>query len=138
MDRARLQSLHDACQALLALDAFALDLVERLMRRDKPNGIDSHPAASASPVNPRAPASARTRRNPLTPSPEQIERAEQALMDVVRANPEASVNALAAIAGAPRASTGARLKRLAARGAVHRGEGGAWVVDGEGGGIRPT
>ena len=136
MDRARLQSLHDACLALLALDASALDLIEQIMRRDKPNGLDSNPA-SASPVNPRVPASGADRANPLTPSPEAVERAERALMDVMRANPGASVNALAAIASAPQASTGARLKRLEARGAVHRGEGG-WVVDGEGGGIRPT
>jgi len=83
----------------------------------KPNGHDRHPPAPASGVSASPP---RVMKTQFIANPAQVQAAEKRLLATLRANPGASIHALAKAAGANRSSTGERLRRLAAHGVCER------------------
>jgi hypothetical protein len=124
MTRQELTALRDALTVALALPD---DLREQLARWLAPepaprpgNGLDPDPPPSAS--TPRPTHAAKPAKAPA---------GERKLLEAMKANPGLSANALARAAGMSRSTTGERLKRLAAQGAIEKFPDG-WRIAGEG------
>ena len=125
MTREELTALRNAIDMTLALpDSLRALLAQWLMpEAAKPNGHDRHPPAPASPP--------RTLKAQFIANPAQVQAAERRLLAALRANPGASIHALAKAAGANRSSTGERLRRLAAHGVTEKDAAGRWKVKDE-------
>ena len=102
----------------------------------KPNGRDPDPPppAKARPAKPRA----QGQRRLIEANEAQARAAEHKLVAVIRANPDLNAAALARASGSRRSSTGERLKRLSARGAIEQDTEGRWRVAREEDGAGPT
>jgi hypothetical protein len=133
MTRQELTALRDAIDMTLALPDSIRALLAQWLAPEtaKPNGHDPHPprfqavAASDSRSRITAPLSRPTQagQNRSNSRP-----AELRLLAAMRGKPGSSMNALAKAAGANRASTGERLRRLAAQGEVEKDPDGRWKL----------
>jgi MarR family len=117
--REELIALRDAIDITLALPDSVREMLVKMLTPEpaKPNGHDRHPPAPASGVSASPP---RVMKTQFIANPAHVQAAEKRLLATLRANPGASIHALAKAAGANRSSTGERLRRLAAHGVCER------------------
>lgn len=134
-----LTALRDAIDALVKLPDRLRDQVAQWLAPTaaRPNGRDPHPPQAEPEASarvgkfptlndpPHAGKASRGRR------PAAAKAAEQRLLTAMRESPGLSANALANAAGASRSTTGERLRRLAARGAIAKDGAGRWRLAGE-------
>jgi DNA-binding transcriptional ArsR family regulator len=153
MDREQLTALRDLLNLILELpDSMHGQIAQWLTQETaKPNGRDPHPPPIAptekqlekapgartdlEPLGtaPRGPIKPSPRRSP-TPdavkvrqsAPFNTKAAERRLLEALQEHSGASVNVLAKAAGASRSSTGERLRKLAAQGALEKDPDGRW------------
>jgi Winged helix-turn-helix DNA-binding len=130
MTREELIALRDAIDITLALPDSVREMLVKMLTPEtaKPNGHDRHPPASASIISASPPRAMKTQ---FIANPAQVQAAEKRLLAALRANPGASIHALAKAAGANRSSTGERLRRLAAHGVTGKDAAGRWKVKDE-------
>jgi DNA-binding transcriptional ArsR family regulator len=153
MDRDELTALRDVLTLILKLpDSMRAQLGQWLAPETaKPgNGLDLHPPPIAPAGNEPEAQGARTDleplgtapRGPIKPSPRRsptpyavkvrqsapfnTKAAERRLLEALQEHSGASVNVLAKAAGASRSSTGERLRKLAAQGALEKDPDGRW------------
>src|ERR1700677_2733636 len=114
MTREELLALRDAIDEALAWPDSVRDQIGQWLTPEtaKPNGHDPHPPPTASTPRPAQPRQVAPRGPPSN--------AERRLLAAVRDHPLASATELPKSANASRSSTGERLKRLAARGAIEK------------------
>lgn len=142
MNREELVALRDVLDALLRCPDHVRELLVRWLTPEgaKPNGRDPHPPPeSLTPANgfndpppsgaPK-PRSANVERL-VEASKAQARNAEERLLAAMRETPSLSVAALAKVANASLSTTGERLKRLAARGAIEKDFDGRWRLAGD-------
>jgi hypothetical protein len=132
--REELIALRDAIDITLALPDSAREMLVKMLTPEtviaKPNGHDRHHPAPA-PASRISASPPRAMKTQFIANPAQVQAAEKRLLAALRANPGASIHALAKAAGANRSSTGERLRRLAAHGVTEKDAAGRWKVKDE-------
>jgi hypothetical protein len=133
MDRTELAALHDALGVMLAWPPAVFDQIARWITPEaapKPNGRDPHPPPTSRPTRRRA--------GPRRDTPFNVKTAERRLLAAMQETPGLSVAALAKAVGSSRSATGARLQRLAERGAIEKNRDGRWRLAGNEPGATPA
>ena len=144
MNREELSALRDAIDTVLAWPDAVRDQVAAWLapQAAKPNGRDPHPprfqSVDASDSASRITAQTPRRAGPRRDTPFNVKTAERRLLAAMQEAPGLSVAALAKAAGSSRSATGARLQRLAERGAIEKNRDGRWRLAGEEAGPTPA
>jgi hypothetical protein len=118
VDRAELGALRDAIDTILSWPDSVRDQIAQWLQMDrsKPNGADPGQLSH----------SRSNRHHGFKPSAEESATRERALLEAMRAHPEAGAVHLAKAARCDKSSVSMRLGRLAKRGLVERDGNGRW------------